>query len=132
MWLEGFEQRGDAVVGWVEAGGPVVGVKVGLDGKVSLGKPYGSLDPRKRTDGGAVLFSGRFALALGDAGLAHESIDGGKTWREVELPPLEEHPGDAKTRGCSPVGCALRGWIRVGWGKPLVDDDLHVVRAPAP
>ncbi len=124
LWLEGFEQRGDkSIGGWVEAGGPAVGVRITLDGKVTPGKIY--------DEGGQMLTAGRFALATSDAETGFASTDGGKTWREFELPRLPESPGDAKTRGCSPVGCALRGWLRVGWGKLAVKDDLKSVAAPA-
>jgi len=125
LWLEGFEQRGkDRVGGWVEAGGPVVGVMVELDGTVELGKVH--------DEGGQVLMSGKFAVARTDAETGFESTDGGQTWREFELPGLPESLGDAKTRGCSPVGCALRGWSRVGWGESEVADDLRSVVAPKP
>ncbi len=123
LWLEGFEQRGkDSIGGWVEAGGPAVGVEVKLDGKVSVGTLY--------DEGGQLLVSGKFALVVGDGETGFESIDGGKRWNELELPRLPESSGDAKTRGCSPVGCALRGWLRVGWGKPRVDKDLQNVAQP--
>jgi len=125
MWLEGFEQRGpDRIGGWVEAGGPAVGVTVKLDGKVKLGEVY--------DEGGQLLVSGRFALATNDTEGGHESTDGGKTWKEFELPGLPDSPGDAKSRGCSPVGCALRGWVRVGWGEPRTERDLENVATPEP
>ena len=123
LWLEGFEQRGKkAVAGWVEAGGPVVGVKVALDGKVTVGKVY--------EEGGQLLVSGPFAVALTDAESGFESTDGGDSWSEFELPRMPESPGDAKTRGCSRVGCALRGWLRIGWGEPAVKKDLQNVSVP--
>ncbi|MCC6522496.1 MAG: hypothetical protein IT373_07530 [Polyangiaceae bacterium] len=123
MWLEGFEERAPGVLaGWVEAGGPAIGVSVTLDGKVTLG----TLRDRE----GELLVSGRFALAVNDNGTAEESTDGGATWEELELPALPEGPGDAATRGCSPLGCALRGWLRLGWGKPGKEGDLAEVTAP--
>jgi hypothetical protein len=125
LWLEGFEQRGkNAVGGWVEAGGPVVGVKVRLDGEVTLGELY--------DEGGDVLVSGPLALGVNDSGHALESTDGGMRWQELEVPSLPESPGDAKTRGCTPVGCALRTWLRVGWGKPAVAGDLEPAPTPDP
>lgn len=66
LWMEGFEQRGDSKIGgWVEAGGPAIGVTVKLDGKVELGQLY--------DDGGDVLVAGRFAVAMSDAETAIES-----------------------------------------------------------
>ncbi|MBW2454946.1 MAG: hypothetical protein JRI68_10560 [Deltaproteobacteria bacterium] len=125
MWLEGFEQRSkNTIGGWVEAGGPAVGVTVKLNGEVKLGKVY--------DEGGQLLVSGRFALATNDTEGGHESTDGGKTWKEFELPGLPDSPGDAKSRGCSPVGCAMRGWLRVGWGDPRTEGDLENVKTPEP
>lgn len=123
LWLEGFEQRSDkSIGGWVEAGGPAVGVTVTLDGEVVPGKIY--------DEGGQLLVAGKLAIATSDAETGFESVDGGKSWKEFELPRLPESPGDAKSRGCSPLGCAMRGWLRVGWGKLAVPDDLHSVPKP--
>jgi hypothetical protein len=123
LWLEGFQQHGKgAVRGWVEAGGPAVGVSVKLDGTVSLGEVY--------DDGGQLLVSGPFAIAVTDAEHGFESVNGGERWREFELPRLPESPGDARTRGCSAVGCTLRGWLRVGWGATGVEEDLQNVDPP--
>jgi hypothetical protein len=125
LWLDGFEERKKNVVsGWVEAGGPAVGVSVDMKGNVTLGEVY--------DDGGQLLMAGRFAFASTDGETGVESIDGGKTWTELDLPRLPESPGDDKTRGCTPVGCALRGWLRAGWGKPAVKSDMAVVAPPAP
>jgi hypothetical protein len=113
MWLEGFEERSPGeIAGWVEAGGRVVGVRVRLDGTVIAGEPRAG----EGSDDAGVLVSGRFALARGDEELA-ESTDGGMTWTKFDLPDRDRDPTDSPTRSCGPVGCALRGWIRVGWGK---------------
>ncbi len=123
MWLEGFEEREPGVLGgWVEAGGPVVGVRVALDGKVSGGEP--------RHNENGVIMSGRFALSQGEGGRAAESTDGGMSWKVFDMPEHDVAPGDADTRACGPVGCALAGWIRVGWGKPAVANDLASAAAP--
>jgi hypothetical protein len=124
LWLEGFEQRGDdAIGGWIEAGGPVVGVEVGLDGEVKLGELL--------EDGGELLVSGSLGVVISDAETAQETTDGGKSWTGFVLPDLPESQGDALSRGCSRVGCALRGWLRLGWGEPAVKDDLEAVDLPA-
>src|SRR6185369_10498350 len=47
MWLEGFEEREKGILaGWVEAGGPVIGIRIALDGRlrVGWGKPTDSDD----------------------------------------------------------------------------------------
>lgn len=126
LWLEGFEERKKGRIGgWVEAGGPVVGVEIDLKtGRVELGKVH--------DQGGYVLTSGRFALAVTDVETARESIDGGRTWSELEMPRLVNwRSQDARARGCTPVGCALQGWLRVGWGEPAAEKDLQVVEPPA-
>jgi len=125
MWLEGFEQRGpEELGGWIEAGGPVLGVSIALDGTVEVGKVV------ERS--AEVLLSGRFGLAAAETEGAIESTDGGKSWGELQMPRLPDSPRDATTRGCSPVGCALRNWIRVGWGKPGVAEDLGFAAVPEP
>ncbi|MBW2528743.1 MAG: hypothetical protein JRI23_31500, partial [Deltaproteobacteria bacterium] len=123
LWLDGFQQRGaGSVDGWVEAGGPVLGVTVKMDGTVRL---HEVVDESRD-----VLLSGAFGLAIDETGSARESVDGGRTWRRFDLPQLPVSPRDARTRGCSPVGCALRGWVRVGWGEPAQADDLEVAAVP--
>jgi hypothetical protein len=123
LWLEGFQQRGKkAIGGWVEAGGPVVGVTVQLDGKVKVGE--------LREEGGDLLASGSLAVVVGDVETAFETTDGGESWNAFALPTLVESNEDAPSRGCSRVGCALRGWIRSGWGKPADKDDLATVDDP--
>lgn len=123
MWLEGFEERESGILGgWVEAGGPVIGVRIALDGKVTAGEP--------RNNENGVIMSGRFALSQGEGGRAAESTDGGMTWKVFDMPEHDMVPGDADTRACGPLGCALGGWVRVGWGKSAIPGDL--TPAPAP
>ncbi|MCC6555282.1 MAG: hypothetical protein IT372_20150, partial [Polyangiaceae bacterium] len=125
MWLEGFEEREPGVIGgWVEAGGPIVGVRIDAkDGKVKAGEV--------RNDATGALLSGRFALSLGEGDLAAESTDGGMTWQTFDVPERDDDPGASPTRACGPVGCAWKGWLRVGWGKPAAPEDLAQAEAPA-
>lgn len=114
MWLRGFEQRGkDAIGGWVEAGGAIVGVSVSLDGKVKAGEV--------RYDEDGALVSGRFGLVEDTSGSLAETVDGGLTWTNRSLP---EHaaPRRSELRGCGPAGCVIGGWMRVGWGDPAEGD----------
>lgn len=123
LWLEGFRQQGDdAIAGWVEAGGPVVGVEVGLDGVVKVGELM--------DEGGDLLVTGPLAVVASDEDEAHESVDGGKTWSTFALPSLPVSPSAARSRGCSRLGCALRSWVRLGWGEPAAKDDLEAVEIP--
>ena len=125
MWLEGFEEREPGVLGgWVEAGGPIVGVRIDVkDGKVKAGE--------LRHDPTAALLAGRFALSLGEGDLAAESTDGGMTWQTFDLPERDPDPGASPTRACGPAGCVFKGWMRVGWGKPAEPDDLAAAETPS-
>ncbi|MFO0760635.1 MAG: hypothetical protein U0359_29425 [Byssovorax sp.] len=125
MWLDGFEERDKGVLsGWVEAGGPVIGVRIALDGKVTAGP--------LRDDNGGALLSGRFGLSFGDSGHAAETTDGGQHWEVFDLPERDDETrSGTSTRGCGPAGCVLGGWLRVGWGKPAVADDLRPVDSPS-
>ncbi|WP_437639925.1 hypothetical protein [Sorangium sp. So ce854] len=124
MWLEGFEEREPGVIGgWVEAGGPIVGVRVDVkSGNVTAGAP--------RQDGTGALLSGRFALSLGEGERSAESTDGGMTWRAIDLPERDDDAAAPRTRACGPVGCVFKGWIRVGWGKTALPDDLAEAKPP--
>lgn len=117
LWMHGAIEVKPGIVGlWVEAGGPVLGLHVGLDGKVQAG----TLQPTP----GVILLSGRFGLVWRHGGEGLETTDGGLTWKEFELPA--GRPGRAKTtRGCSAVGCAVEGWLRVGWGDPADEQALQ-------
>jgi len=124
MWLDGFEEREPGVLGgWVEAGGPVIGVRISLDGKVTAGE--------LRNDAGGAILSGRFALSLGEVRAALESTAGGMTWSAFDLPERDVNLGEAeRSRACGPVGCVLGGWIRIGWGEPRAADDLRPAKLP--
>ena len=134
LWLDGFVQVGGSLFGWVAAAGPFAGVRVKLDGKVTVGKMEDDID---RT-----LVSGRYALAIGRPGLAFETTDGGFKWREIEVPvgmadrgsglPKLGAAGAAGERGCSPVGCAFGSWMRIGWRGEGKDSKLPVAKEPPP
>jgi hypothetical protein len=123
LWLEGFEERRPGVLGgWVEAGGPSVGIEIGLDGKVKAGE--------LREDALGAIYGGRFAMSLGDGGRAFETSDGGMSWAELTLPERDEEARQIPSRGCGPVGCALPGWVRVGWGEPQDPTDMKEAKSP--
>jgi hypothetical protein len=128
MWLEGFEERAPGVLGgWVEAGGPVVGVEVTLDGKVKAGEVRD--DPAGDT--GGVIVGGRFGVSVFEGGRAAETSDGGMTWTSFDLPARDEEARAVPSRGVGPVGAALPGWVRVGWGEPATPDDMKPAESPA-
>lgn len=110
LWMQGAIEIKPGVLGiWVEAGGPILGLHVGVDGRVESGE--------LQTTPGVILLSGRHGLVWRHGGEGLETTDGGLTWKEFDLP--SSRPTRATTtRGCSAVGCAVEGWLRVGWGKP--------------
>ena len=112
LWLDGFvEQPGGVLAGWVAAAEPFAGVRVSLDGTVTVSRSEVGID--------RALLSATRALVVGRTGRAHESIDGGFEWTDVDL-PLEfdgarEPQGEARLQGCSELGCAFGGFVRSGW-----------------
>lgn len=123
LWLDGFEEREPGVLGgWVESGGPVIGVRIAVDGHVTAG------DARAGEDG--TIVAGRFGLSRGEGGRAAETTDGGMSWKVFDLPERDNDREISRTRACGPVGCALAGWMRVGWGKPADPADLSTVESP--
>jgi hypothetical protein len=124
MWLDGFEEREKGVLGgWVEAGGPVIGVRIKLDGTVTAGDA--------RDDAGGAIVAGRFGLSLGEGGRAAETVDGGLHWEVLDLPERDDEADRAgPTRACGPLGCVIGGWLRVGWGKAESEDDMRAAAPP--
>jgi hypothetical protein len=128
LWMDGFVQQGKELSGWVVGSGPFVGVRVGLDGRVTAGKI--------QDDVGHALLSGPLALELVHAETAAETTDGGFKWRAVELPadfdpsPRPNSAFERSPRGCSPVGCAFGPWLRVGWRAHGGHEDVETVGPP--
>lgn len=111
VWLDGMiESKPGVVSGWVVAAGPFAGVELALDGKLTL--------RRIQDDAAHALFAGRHAMVLGENGLASETTDGGAEWQGVELPPeldLKTRAAAGAKQGCSALGCAFAGLIRIGY-----------------
>jgi hypothetical protein len=123
FWLDSLEETADGKLrGFIAGAVSFVGVRVSLDGKVELGEPEQSLDRS--------YLAGRYALSIGRGGGARETTDGGFTWSEVDLPSEPELKPERSfgiPNGCTQIGCAFAGWLRVGWG---AGDKLAVVPAP--
>jgi hypothetical protein len=98
-------------------GGRAAGVTLAADGGVTLhALPDDVIE---------VVRGGRFAIALAekdDVTTMHESLDGGRTWRPIQSPPVGRvaAPYDsAAIHGCTEVGCTWgEGIVRLGWGGP--------------
>ncbi|HEX6765666.1 MAG TPA: hypothetical protein VF103_09320, partial [Polyangiaceae bacterium] len=112
LWLDSFEEGpGGELRGWAVGGGTFAGVRVKRDGKVSIGPPQQYLD--------RALLGGAYALVVTRAGAALESVDGGFEWSDAELPSEPDWRPQRTTgmaQGCTRLGCAFSGWLRVGWG----------------
>jgi hypothetical protein len=127
LWLDGFQESSTGVLsGWVAGAEPFLGVRVGLDGAVTVSRPESSID--------RALLSGTRALVVGRTGRAVESTDGGFEWSDVELPSefdaAKEPRDDARLQGCSELGCAFAGFVRVGWKSGSVAPRLRVAQLP--
>ena len=109
VWMDGFEERRPGVIGgWIDGGGTVLGIEIALDGHAKLGKHI--------RDASAPMVSGRYGLGWTASRRGFETIDGGMTWTELELPEPIANPRLVASRACGPVGCSAGGWLRVGWG----------------
>jgi len=78
--------------------------------------------------------SGPFALAHSDDGRMFETVDWGKRWVEVPLPPGSAQ--NARPSECSAVGCSVAGYLRIGWDSvdtklPAAAADYETGRAKA-
>jgi hypothetical protein len=128
LWLDGFVEQPKELSGWVAGGEPFAGVRVALDGTVTVGRPEMGID--------RALLSARHALLIGRTGRARESSDGGFEWSEVEMPsefePGRELHGEAALQGCSALGCAFGGFLRLGWRTNSAASHLSVAALPPP
>jgi hypothetical protein len=112
LWLDSFEEgKQGELYGWAVGGGGFCGVRIKRDGKVSVGQPQQYLD--------RALLSGAFGLLVTRAGAALETTDGGFEWSDAEFPTEPEWKTQrtmGAAHGCTRLGCAFSGWLRVGWG----------------
>ncbi|HEX3343752.1 MAG TPA: hypothetical protein VHS09_04225, partial [Polyangiaceae bacterium] len=111
LWMDGFEERRDGVLGgWIDAGGSVAGIEIALDGQATVGSYL-----RAASD---VFVSGRYGLGWTASRRGTETVDGGMTWKDFEVPEPIVPVRATRERACGPVGCLAAGWMRVGWGEP--------------
>lgn len=131
FWLDGWVQASDgSLQGWVTWRSGFAGVHLGLDGRARVGPVKRSIE--------RALIAGGHGLIVPAAGMAEQTIDGGLSWSDVEL-PLEIEPDPARAtsgdqgleQGCSTLGCAFLGWLRVGWNGSAGSTSLPVAPDPA-
>ncbi|MET0595099.1 MAG: hypothetical protein ABW133_20535, partial [Polyangiaceae bacterium] len=124
-FLDGFEERSSGVLGgWILRGSELRGVRIALDGKVEVGRVSSNIE---RT-----VASGRFALEWGRGGRGIETVDGGMSYRPVDLPASDLPAPSRAVAACGPVGCVQGGWLRVGWGAVAEAPDLVAAPTPKP
>ena len=129
LWLDGGVETPEGKLGlWVIGPKGYAGIRVELDGSVAVGP---SQDPADQT-----LFAGLLAFGIDDSGTAKETIDGGLSWKGLELPAANVFPEPNERRGgtqagCSRIGCAFGAWLRVGWLTPARGSS-GLAQAPMP
>ncbi|MGC4090327.1 MAG: hypothetical protein QM756_21100 [Polyangiaceae bacterium] len=132
FWLDAWvENDKGELAGWVTGQTSFTGVHVARDGHVRGGVL------RRRVE--RALFSGERLLLIAAAGVAEQSVDGGRTFTDVDLPPeLTLEPaklqalGSGSELGCSTLGCAFGGWLRMGWDAAGGGNPLPVAAMPKP
>jgi len=125
LWLDGaVEIESGTLAVWVAGSASFVGVRVGVDGRVTAGTVHRGID---RTS-----LSGPFALNLDEHGGGFESTDGGATWSEIAVPRgvSDSAPASGHEHGCTPVGCSVGSWVRIGWGQGEAARDLVTASEP--
>jgi hypothetical protein len=126
LWLAGASESAPGKVStWVAGSHEYLGVTVGLDGKVLAGTVEQGVE--------RAMLSGAFGLALDERGGGRETVNNGMTWSEISTPDIVEGSVDRASehpRGCTPVGCGVGAWVRVGWGNKGGPTDLGMAQAP--
>lgn len=132
FWLDAWIDGGDGSVhGWVASRSEFVGVQVTPEGVVRVGSVRRGIE---RT-----LLAGDRALIVPATGVAEQTVDGGATFTRVDLPPelpLEAlKPGRTSAlfeQGCTELGCAFAGWLRLGWDSKDGGESLPIASEPEP
>jgi hypothetical protein len=132
MIAGGVEEREPGVLGaWALSGNDLRGVRIGLDGRVTLAPSSATV---QRTS-----VSGRYAFDWGTVGRGKESTDGGMTWSVVDMVTSTIEGTERTAAACGPVGAtegATRDarpgtWLRIGWGSPPDAQDLVWAATPS-
>lgn len=115
----------DTLEGWLTESGNGVGtLAVSIDPR---GRPSALPGPPRAA---TLTTAGRFALAQSDDGKLWETPDGGHTWL-----PLEPAPGAATgtpVTACSPAGCRIGPYARLGWASGSPPAALPALAPPPP
>ncbi|MCL2822361.1 MAG: hypothetical protein FWD57_00030 [Polyangiaceae bacterium] len=124
LWLHGVIEIEPGVLGvWAEGGDAIVGLRIRLDGTATSGPVQIATS--------SVYVSGRVGIVWNRGGIGFETVDGGMTWSEIALPSSTAN-ATSPSSGCSYVGCAAKGWLRVGWGLASADTGPRGMLPEAP
>jgi hypothetical protein len=120
VWLDPLtEDSSGNLFTWVLGNGQFVGVKIDAQGKLQAGE--------LRDDPSRALLNAAVGASLTASGVGFFTTDHGFHWHSFELPaalgsldPYSESSAihNSEPWGCSPMGCALGSWLRVGFGSP--------------
>ena len=91
----------------------MLGFELTLAGKATFGDLV-------RGDTALPMVSGRYGLGWTASHGGFETTNGGMTWAAVAVPEPIKPLREVTSRACGPVGCSAAGWLRIGWGNPLV------------
>lgn len=132
FWLE-RPYFADGELGyWVTLGDELLGVRVELNGHMTLGEVISGAS--------RAVFVGNRAIVPDSSGYALESLDGGLTYQRPHLPidaatTQVQIPTQSQSYGCSFVGCQLGDWLRLGWSESTSRSAAparDAIEAPAP
>lgn len=125
VWLDGLEERRPGVLGaWIDAGGSVLGLEIGVDGNVKIGQYV--------REAGLPTVRGRYGFGMTNARRLFETTDGGMTWSPREAPEPLVPLANVTTRAVGPIGALAAGWLRVGWGPRDKKANEGPVKMPDP
>lgn len=119
--------EGGGLLGWLATATESSSDEPGVRAPVTLdaeGKPtVRELPP----DLAATAVTGDFGIAVTRTGRLFETLDHGLSWRDAGISPV---PPQWFSGGCSALGCALGGMVRLGWGEQGVQASVSVGREP--
>ena len=129
----GVEERELGALGaWALVGNDLRGVRIGMDGKVTLGT---AAVANQRT-----AVSGRYAFDWGTTTRGQETTDGGISWSVVDVVSAPIEGATDASAACGPVGASEgvtgdgkpSSWLRIGWGSTPEAPDLVMAKTPEP
>src|SRR5690606_1495548 len=120
-------QTDSGIAVWATLRDRFVGVLLGDSDELSFGAVQRSLS--------RAIFDGPRAVVWGAAGFFKQTVDGGQTFKETELPyqsgdpelSFVMNPSESVKMGCSEAGCVLGRLLKVGWE---IQEEGEVLQPP--